>query len=98
MSPIHQIFSDLKANKPFPQLPTKEAYFYAKAHKLVATDHFYAYWNSGRDKQPLIDILADHYPPLKYNHTQAKGYPGLDTYVDICKEIFNDTQTTNPSN
>lgn len=99
MTPDRQIFEQLKANQPFPVFAsTKEAYFYVKAHKLVAQAHFHQYWNDGRSKQPLTDILNDHYPPLEYCHDQPKGYPGLDAYVTLANEVFNDSQTTNPSN
>lgn len=96
--PDQSIFLVIKANQPFPVFAsTREAYFYAKAHKLVAPGHFYQYWDS-RDKQLLSDILNDHYPPLGYCHDQSKGYPGLDAYVNMAKGVFNDSQTTNPSN
>lgn len=99
MIPDPSIFLALKANQPFPVFAsTKEAYFYVKAHKLVAPSHFYQYWNDGRSKQPLTDILNDHYPPLEYCHDQPKGYPGLDAYVTLANEAFNDSQTSNPSN
>ena len=99
MMPDPSIFLTLKANQPFPVFAsTKEAYFYVKAHKLVAPGHFYQYWNDGRSKQPLIDILKGNYPPLEYCHDQPKGYPGLDAYVTLANEVFNDSQTTNPSN
>lgn len=90
MTPNKQIFEQLKANQPFPTFPTtKEAYFYIKAHKLVAEPHFYQYWNN-RDKQPLINVLNDHYPPLEYCHKQSQGYQGLDAYVTLAKEVFNE--------
>lgn len=97
--PDPSVFLALKANKPFPVFATtREAYFYVKAHKLVAYDHFIKYWQDGRSKQPLIDILDDHYPPLEHCHEQSKGYAGLDAYVNMVNEVFNVTQTTNPSN
>lgn len=89
--PNPQIFHDLKAGLDLPPMSTAEAYFYVKAHKLVARADFNQYWQSGRDKQLLGDILADHYPPLEYDHDQAKGYVGLDTYVDLAKEVFNES-------
>ena len=99
MMPDQSIFLALKANKPFPTFTsTKEAYFYIKAHKLVAHDHFIHYWQDGRSKQPLIDVLADHYPPLEHCHEQSQGYAGLDAYANMANEVFNVTQTTNPSN
>ena len=98
MIPDPSIFLALKANQPFPVFAsTKEAYFYVKAHKLVDQAHFHQYWNS-RDKQPVRAILNDHYPPLEHCHEQSKGYPGLDAYVTLANEVFNDSQTTNPSN
>lgn len=98
MTPNRQIFEQLKANRSVPAFTTtKEAYFYVKAHKLVAQAHFHQYWNS-RDKQPLSDILNDHYPPLEYCHDQSRGYPGLDAYVTLANEVFNDSQISNSSN
>lgn len=87
---MRSTFEALKAGKPFPTLPTHEAYFFAKAHKLVAHNHFISYWNSGRDKQPLTDILSAYYPPLEYNHTQSQGLPGLDQYVLAATQVFKD--------
>ena len=86
--PNIQIFLDLKDNKPFPQLAIIEAYYYCKAHKLVAPIHFNSYWTDGKSKQPLIDILDAHSPPLTYCHNQQDGYIGLDDYVELAKGIF----------
>lgn len=83
------VFTILKNNGPFPtDMCTVEAYYFAKAHKLVAYDHFMAYWNDGRSKQILRDVLAAHYPPLKYCHTMEEGFVGLDVYVAVAKEVF----------
>ena len=87
---MKQIFEDLKNNKSLPQFAsTREAYYYVKAHKLAAPAHFYSYWNSGRDKQILRDILNDHYPPLDYCHPLEKGYPELTEYYTVAVEVFN---------
>ena len=74
----------------FKGLTTKEAYFIVKAHKLVASEHFYTFWNDGRDKQILRDILHDHYPPLEYSHKLEDGYPELTDYVTLAQPIFKD--------
>lgn len=47
-----------------------------------------AYWNDGRSKQILRDILAAYYPPLEYCHSMEEGFVGLDIYVAVAKEIF----------
>lgn len=86
--PNSQIFQLLKTGLDLPPMSTAEAYFYVKAHKLVARADFSQYWNSGRNKQLLRDILTDHYPPLEYCHDQDNGYVGLDVYVDLAKTIF----------
>ena len=82
------IFQLLKNNQPLPDMDLVEAYYFVKAHKLVAIDHFMAYWKDGRSKQLLIDILKAHYPPLTYCHPLEEGYEGLENYVEIAKTIF----------
>ena len=87
--PIHDTFIALKNNQPLPDdMCLLEACYFIKAHKLVAYDHFIAYWNDGRSKQILRDILAAYYPPLEYCHPMEEGYVGLDIYVAVAKEIF----------
>ena len=83
------VFTILKNNGPFPtDMCTVEAYYFVKAHKLVAYDHFIKYWNDGRSKQILHDILNDHYPPLATNHALEDGYIGLIIYVSVAKSVF----------
>ena len=86
---MREIFTQLKNNQSLPiGMGTLEAYYFCKAHKLVAYDHFIGYWRDGRSKQPLRDILAAHYPPLEYGHKQEDGFVGLTAYVNIAKEVF----------
>ena len=82
------VFQLLKNNQSLPDMDLTEAYYFVKAHKLVAIDHFIAYWNDGRFKQLLIDILEAHYPPLTYCHPLEEGYEGLENYVEIAKTMF----------
>ena len=87
--PMHDTFTALKNNQPLPDdMCLVEAYYFIKAHKLVAFDHFIAYWNDGRSKQILHDILDAYYPPLKCCHAMEEGFVGLDIYVAVAKEIF----------
>ena len=87
--PMLDVFTILKNNGPFPtDMCTVEAYYFVKAHKLVAYDHFIKYWNDGRSKQILHNILNDHYPPLQYCHALEDGYTGLDIYVSVAKSVF----------
>ena len=89
---IRSIFVAIKQGKRaeviYPNAPSKQYYFFYKAHKLANTDSFMAYWRPQEDKQVLKDILDDHYPPLTYNHPEADGYPDLPKYVAIAKTIF----------
>ena len=82
------VFAALKANQLLPDMSTLEAYLFCKAHKLVAFDHYMTYWNDGRDKQPLHDILTAHYPPLDYCHSEENGFDLLSDYVAIAKTVF----------
>lgn len=83
------VFTTIKNNGPLPTaMCTAEAYYFVKAHKLVAYDHFIKYWNDGRSKQILRDILNDHYPPLSTNHALEDGYIGLTIYVSVAKSVF----------
>lgn len=82
------VFAALKANQPLPDMSTVETYLFCKAHKLVALDHFLSYWNDGRDKQPLHDILTAYYPPLGYCHSEENGFDLLSDYVAIAKTVF----------
>ena len=82
------VFAALKANQPLPEMSTVEAYLFCKAHKLVALDHFLAYWADGRSKQLLCDILIAHYPPLDYCHSEENGFDLLSDYVAIAKTVF----------
>ena len=104
---IAQTFNQMKQGqdltKILPNATTKEFYFYIKAFKLANQNAFFAYCQQHKQANPaflqmLRSILSDHYPPLEYCHPQEKGYEGLDTYVDIANEVFNDAQTTNPPN
>lgn len=89
---IRSIFVAIKQGKRaeaiYPGASSKQYYFFYKAHKLVDVDSFMSYWKPQTDKQVLIDILKDHYPPLDYNHAEADGYPDLSKYVAIAKTIF----------
>ena len=84
-----------------PNATTKEYYFFIKAYKLVDSSNFYAYCAVHKDlntyhtsgvmtpfHQMLCSILEVYYPPLEPNHPLEKGMDGLDTYVEIAKEIF----------
>lgn len=82
------VFAALKANQPLPEMSTVEAYLFCKAHKLVALDHFLAYWTDGHSNQLLRDILTAHYPPLDCNHPEANGFDLLSDYVAIAKTVF----------
>ena len=82
-------FELLKNNQPLPpDMCLLEIYYFCKAHKLVAHDHFIKYWNDGRSKQVLHDVLDAYYPPLKCCHTMEEGFVGLTIYVAVAKEIF----------
>lgn len=89
---IASIFVAIKAGKRaevvYPSATSKQYYFFYKAHKLVDTASFMSYWNVQTDKQILIDILNDYYPPLEYNHPEEDGLDGLSKYVAIAKTIF----------
>ena len=86
---MYDTFIALKNNQPLPDdMCLLEIYYFVKAHKLVAYDHFNAYWNDGRSKQVLHDILDAYYPPLKYCHTMEEGFVGLTVYVAAAREIF----------
>ena len=86
---ICDTFIALKNNQPLPSsMSLLESYYFCKAHKLVAYDHFIAYWNDGRSKQVLRDILDTYYPPLDYCHTMEEGFVGLTVYVAAAREVF----------
>ena len=86
---MYDTFIALKNNQPLPDdMCLLEIYYFCKAHKLVAYDHFIAYWNDGRSKQVLHDILDAYYPPLKCCHTVEEGFVGLTIYVAAAKEVF----------
>ena len=85
---IYYLFRLLKHGKPFPSLPIKEAYYLAKAHKLVNKKHFINYWQDGKSKRRLRDILKAYYPPLEYCHKLENGLPLLQYYVKIAKIAF----------
>lgn len=92
--PVKETFIALSNNEPLPaDMCLVEAYYFTKAHKLVALDHFMCYWNDGRSKRILTDILKAHYPPLEYNHALEDGYECLDVYVEIARSVFNIVQT-----
>ena len=87
--PIKETFIALSNNEPLPDdMCLLEAYYFIKAHKLVAFDHFIAYWTDGRSKQLLRDILTAHYPPLDYCHSEENGFDLLSDYVAIAKTVF----------
>ena len=91
--PIKETFIALSNNEPLPaDMCLVEAYYFTKAHKLVALDHFMRYWNDGRSKQVLIDILKANYPPLEYNHALEDGYESLGVYVEIARSVFSNVQ------
>ena len=93
--PIKETFIALSNNEPLPaDMCTVEAYYFVKAHKLVAFDHFMRYWNDGRSKQVLIDVLNANYPPLEYNHALEDGYESLGVYVEIARSVFSNVQTS----
>ena len=86
---MHETFTALKNNQPLPDdMCLLEIYYFAKAHKLVAYDHFITYWNDGRSKQPLRNILKAYYPPLEYCHAMEEGFVGLTVYVEFAKRVF----------
>ena len=83
------VFELLKNNQPLPSdMCLLELYYFCKAHKLVAHDHFIKYWNDGKSKQPLRDILKAYYPPLDYGHELKDGFVGLTVYVEFAKQAF----------
>ena len=87
--PITATFELLKNNQLLPSdMCNLELYYFCKAHKLVAYDHFIAYWNDGRSKQPLRDILNSFYPPLNYGHPLEGGFVGLTVYVESARQVF----------
>lgn len=87
--PMHDTFIALKNNQPLPDdMCLLEAYYFVKAHKLVALDHFLAYWTDGRSKQLLRRVLTAHYPPLDYCHSEENGFDLLSDYVAIAKTVF----------
>ena len=87
--PIRDTFIALSNNQPLPtDMCLVEVYYFVKAHKLVAFDHFINYWNDGRSKQILVDVLAAHYPPLTYGHSLENGYEGLEIYVEVAQSVF----------
>lgn len=87
--PMTTVFELLKNNQPLPTgMCDLEIYYFCKAHKLVAHDHFIAYWNDGKSKQPLRNVLTAFYPPLEYNHKLEDGFLGLASYVESAKQIF----------
>lgn len=91
MEPNKHIFELLK-DKILPSFNNlREAYFYIKAHKEVNPIHFCEFW-SIRTKQLLLDI----------NNINKANIPNHDTilqnHIDLANEVFNDSQTTNPSN
>jgi hypothetical protein len=89
MHPDINIFKDFKQGiYAISHLPIKEQYFYVKAHKLVALEHFLAFWNDGKDRQPCRDILNAFYPPLEHNHEEQDGLPGLSAYVKLARKVF----------
>jgi len=92
---IYYLFRLLKHGRPFPSLTLKETYYIAKAHKLVDEEHFYSYWQDGRSKRRLRDILSAYYPPLEYCHSLKTGFPKLPYYLHIAKVAFNKKGTTN---
>ena len=82
-------------NSIFDYLTTKEIYYFAKAHKLANLDHFLKFWQDGRDKTPLHQILAEFYPPQNYNNTLEEaishtGFEELQVYYNIATTIFKD--------
>ena len=88
--PIRDTFIALNNNQPLPtDMCLVEAYYFVKAHKLVTFDHFIKYWNDGRSKQLLNDILTAYYPPLTYGHSLEDGYEGLEIYVEVAQSVFN---------
>ena len=91
MEPNKHIFELLK-DKILPSFNNlSEAYFYIKAHKEASPIHFCEFW-SIRTKHLLLDI----------NNINKANIPNHDTilqsHIDLANEVFNDSQTTNPSN
>ena len=87
--PMYDTFIALKNNQPLPDdMCLLEAYYFIKAHKLAALDHFLSYWTDGRSKQLLRRILTAHYPPLDYCHSEENGFDLLSDYVAIAKTVF----------
>ena len=92
MKPNASVFIAMKQRKSndeiFGGMCTKEVYFYAKAVWVVNIEEFYGFWQDGRSKALLTQVLKDHYPPLKDCHEQKDGYEGLDEYVAVAKTIM----------
>ena len=82
-------------NPIFDYLTTREVYYLAKAHELANLNHFLNFWNDGRDKTPLRQIIAEFYPPQNYNNTLEEaishpGYEELQVYYNIATTVFKD--------
>lgn len=89
MVTINEIFVEIKNGiYSIEHLTTKEQYFFIKAHQIVDRAHYSSFWNDGRSKQPLIDLLKEHYPPLAEGHSMENGYEGLNKYVEEAKKVF----------
>ena len=87
-----------------PNATALEYYYYIKAYKLVNCASFYDYCRLhkgtefGRDNPNatkfllmLYTIIDENYPPLEFCHNQQNGYIGLDDYVELAKEVFNES-------
>lgn len=93
---FHQMKQGEDLTKILPNATSKEYYFFIKAYKLVDISNFSNYCQKHKKEgritdfhQMLIDIIDQHYPPLKYCHELKDGYIGLETYVNIAKGVFN---------
>lgn len=93
---IEAIFTKLLNNEDISTLDItlQEKYFFYKAHKLADQIHFINYWNDGRSKSLLQDILAAFYPPQTYCNSLEEaitnpGFEPLARYYTIACRIFN---------
>ena len=85
-----------------PSATTFEYYLYIKSYKLIDKESFFAYCQQHKGNEfgktnpnatkfllMLYAILDENYPPLEHCHEQQDGYIGLDDYVKLATQIFN---------
>lgn len=85
-----------------PNATTFEYYLYIKSYKLIDGESFFAYCQQHKGSEfgktnpnatkfllMLYAILDENYPPLEHCHEQQDGYIGLDDYVKLATQIFN---------